>query len=147
MKLKLAWDYHRPRRAITIRLVVGAWLILLTVILHPSGRWLLGLGAADRRGSCRKLRAGLARLPENFGVIKEGIRLTAMSLWTCLLIWLARRHRPRSVPAPCRLELAGEHLLDGLAADSELPGDIGLGEALLDQAAQQVPALGMELPG
>jgi hypothetical protein len=42
MKLKLAWDYHRPRRAITIRLVVGAWLILLTVILHPSGRWLLG---------------------------------------------------------------------------------------------------------
>jgi hypothetical protein len=43
--------------------------------------------------------------------------------------------------------LAGEHLLDGLAADSELPRDIGLGEAFPDQAAQQVAALGMKLPG
>jgi hypothetical protein len=44
MKPDLAWDYRKPRRAITIRLVVGIWLILLTV----------------------------ARLSENFGVIKKG---------------------------------------------------------------------------
>ena len=30
-----------------------------------------GAGATDRRGSCRELRAGLARLSDNFGVIKK----------------------------------------------------------------------------
>ena len=70
MKPNLAWDCRKPRRAITIRLVVGVWLILLTVILLH--RRLLGLGATDRRGTCRELRTGLARLSENFGVIKKG---------------------------------------------------------------------------
>lgn len=70
MKPDLVWDYRKPRRAITIRLVVGIWLILLTVILLSER--LLGLGATDRRGSCRELRAGPARLSENFGVIKKG---------------------------------------------------------------------------
>ena len=54
MKLNLAWDYHRPRRAITIRLVVGAWLILLTVILLAYGYWgwalLTGAGAVANLG-------------------------------------------------------------------------------------------------
>jgi hypothetical protein len=36
MKPNLAWDYRKPRRAITIRLVVGIWLILLTVILSEN---------------------------------------------------------------------------------------------------------------
>jgi hypothetical protein len=54
MKLHLAWDYRRPRRAITIRLVVGAWLILLTVILLANGYWgwalLTGAGAVANLG-------------------------------------------------------------------------------------------------
>jgi hypothetical protein len=41
--------------------------------------------------------------------------------------------------------LAGEHFLYGLAGDSQLPGDLGLGEALGDQAAKDVAALGVEL--
>ncbi|HLH58145.1 MAG TPA: hypothetical protein VKV33_03235 [Streptosporangiaceae bacterium] len=49
MKLNLSWDYRRPRRAITIRLVVSAWLILLTAILLATGYWgwalLTGAGA------------------------------------------------------------------------------------------------------
>ena len=49
MKPDLAWDYRKPRRAITIRLVVGIWLILLTVILLSEGYWgwalLTGAGA------------------------------------------------------------------------------------------------------
>jgi hypothetical protein len=47
MKLSLAWDRRHPRRAITIRLLVGAWLILLTVILLAEGYggWALLTGA------------------------------------------------------------------------------------------------------
>jgi len=47
MKPNLAWDHRKPRRAITIRLVVGFWLILLTVILLADGycRWALLTGA------------------------------------------------------------------------------------------------------
>ena len=36
MKPDLEWDYRKPRRAITIRLVLGIWLILLTVISCPK---------------------------------------------------------------------------------------------------------------
>ena len=54
MKPDLAWDYRQPRRAITIRLVVGAWLILLTVILLADGYWgwalLTGAGAVANLG-------------------------------------------------------------------------------------------------
>jgi hypothetical protein len=39
MKPDLARNYRKPRRAITIRLVVGIWLILLTVILLSEGYW------------------------------------------------------------------------------------------------------------
>ena len=39
MKPNLAWNYRKPRRAVTIRLVVGIWLILLTVILLFEGYW------------------------------------------------------------------------------------------------------------
>ena len=39
MKPDLAFDYRKPRRAITIRLVVGIWLILLTVILLYERYW------------------------------------------------------------------------------------------------------------
>jgi hypothetical protein len=39
MKPNLAWDNRNPLRAITIRLVVGIWLILLTVILLSEGFW------------------------------------------------------------------------------------------------------------
>ena len=50
MKPNLAWNYRKPRRAVTIRLVVGIWLILLTVILLSEGYWgwalLTGAGAA-----------------------------------------------------------------------------------------------------
>jgi hypothetical protein len=49
MKPNLAWDYRKRRRAIIIRLVVGIWLILLTVILLSEGYWgwalLTGAGA------------------------------------------------------------------------------------------------------
>jgi hypothetical protein len=47
MKLNLAWDRRHPRRAIIIRLLVGAWLILLTVILLAEGYggWALLTGA------------------------------------------------------------------------------------------------------
>jgi hypothetical protein len=49
MKPNLAGDNRGPRRAITIRLVVGVWLILLTVILLSRGYWgwalLTGAGA------------------------------------------------------------------------------------------------------
>jgi hypothetical protein len=41
---------------------------------------------------------------------------------------------------------AGEHLLDGLAGNAQLPGYICLGEAFGGQAADQVAALGGELP-
>ena len=70
MKPNLAWDYRKPGRAITIRLVVGIWPDLAE--RHPPVRRLLELGATDRRRSCRELRAGLARLLENCGVIKKG---------------------------------------------------------------------------
>jgi hypothetical protein len=39
MKPNPARDYRKPRRAITIRLIVGIWLILLTVILGAEGYW------------------------------------------------------------------------------------------------------------
>jgi hypothetical protein len=39
MKPNLASDYRKPRPAITVRLVVGVWLILLTVILLSEGYW------------------------------------------------------------------------------------------------------------
>jgi hypothetical protein len=39
MKPNPASDYRKPRRAIAIRLVVGIWLILLTVILLSEGYW------------------------------------------------------------------------------------------------------------
>ena len=47
MKPNLAWDNRTPRRAITIRLIVGIWLILLTVILLSAGYrgWALLTGA------------------------------------------------------------------------------------------------------
>ena len=47
MKPNSAWDNRKPRRAITIRLIVGIWLILLTVILLPGGyrAWTLLTGA------------------------------------------------------------------------------------------------------
>ena len=54
MKPHLAWDYRRPRRAVTIRLIVGIWLILLTVILLSRGSWgwalLTGAGAVANFG-------------------------------------------------------------------------------------------------
>lgn len=54
MKPSLAWDYRKPRRAIAIRLVVGIWLILLTVILLFEGYWgwalLTGAGAVANLG-------------------------------------------------------------------------------------------------
>jgi len=57
MKPDLAWDYRQPRRAITIRLVVGIWLILLTVILLSEGYrgWalLIGAGAVANFGLAR----------------------------------------------------------------------------------------------
>ena len=39
MKPNLASDYRKSRRAITIRLVVGIWLTLLTVILLSEAYW------------------------------------------------------------------------------------------------------------
>jgi len=57
MKPNLAWDYRKPCRAITIRLVVGIWLILLTVILRSEGYWgwalLTGAGAVANFGPTR----------------------------------------------------------------------------------------------
>jgi len=54
MKPNLAWDDRKPRRAIIIRLVVGIWLILLTVILLSEGYWgwalLTGAGAVANLG-------------------------------------------------------------------------------------------------
>ena len=54
MKPDLAWIYRKPRRAITIRLVVGIWLTLLTVILLSEGYWgwalLTGAGAVANFG-------------------------------------------------------------------------------------------------
>ena len=54
MKPSLAWDCRKPRRAITIRLVVGLWLISLTVILLADGYWgwalLTGAGAVANFG-------------------------------------------------------------------------------------------------
>ena len=54
MKPNLAWDYRKPRRSLTIRLVVGFWLILLTVILLADGYWgwalLTGAGAVANLG-------------------------------------------------------------------------------------------------
>jgi hypothetical protein len=54
MKLNLTWDSRHPRSAITIRLVVGIWLILLTVILLAKGYWgwalLTGAGAVANLG-------------------------------------------------------------------------------------------------
>jgi hypothetical protein len=70
MKPSLAWDYRKPRRAITIRLVVGFWLISLTVILLADGYW--GWALLTGAGAVANLGAGPARLPENFGVIKKG---------------------------------------------------------------------------
>ena len=67
MKPDLARDYRKPRRAITIRQVVG---ILLTVILLSEGYW----GWALLTGAGAVANFGLARLAlsENFGVIKKG---------------------------------------------------------------------------
>jgi hypothetical protein len=57
MKPDLARDYRKPRHAITIRLVVGIWLILLTVILLSEGYWgwalLTGVGAVANFGLAR----------------------------------------------------------------------------------------------
>jgi hypothetical protein len=57
MKPDLARNYRKPRRAITIRLVVGIWLILLTVILLSEGYWgwalLAGAGAVANFGTAR----------------------------------------------------------------------------------------------
>lgn len=54
MKPDPATDHRKPRRAITIRLVVGLWLILLTVILLFKGYWgwalLTGAGAVANFG-------------------------------------------------------------------------------------------------
>jgi hypothetical protein len=54
MKPDLVWDYRKPRRAITTRLVVGIWLILLTVILLSEGYWgralLTGVGVVANFG-------------------------------------------------------------------------------------------------
>jgi len=54
MQPKMARDRREPRRAITIRLVVGIWLILLTVILLSEGYWgwalLTGAGAVANLG-------------------------------------------------------------------------------------------------
>ena len=54
MKPNLAGNYRKPRRAIIIRLVVGIWLILLTVILLSEGYWgwalLTGAGAVANSG-------------------------------------------------------------------------------------------------
>jgi len=54
MKPNPAGDYRKPRRAITIRLVVGIWLILLTVILLSERYWgwalLTGAGAVANSG-------------------------------------------------------------------------------------------------
>ena len=54
MKPDQARDYRKPRRAITIRLVVGIWLIMLTVILLTKGYWgwalLTGAGAVANFG-------------------------------------------------------------------------------------------------
>jgi hypothetical protein len=54
MKPNPATDHRRPRRTITIRLVVGVWLILLTVILLFEGYWswalLTGAGTVGNLG-------------------------------------------------------------------------------------------------
>jgi hypothetical protein len=54
MKPNLAWANREPRRAIIIRLVVGIWLTLLTVILLSGGYWgwalLTGAGAVANHG-------------------------------------------------------------------------------------------------
>jgi len=54
MKPNLTWDHRKPRRAITIRVVVGIWLILLTGILLADGYWgwalLTGAGAVANVG-------------------------------------------------------------------------------------------------
>ena len=63
MQPKMARDRREPRRAITIRLVVGIWLILLTVILLSEGYW--GWALLTGAGAVANLRAGLARLSEN----------------------------------------------------------------------------------
>jgi hypothetical protein len=41
--------------------------------------------------------------------------------------------------------LAGEHFLYSLAGNSQLPRDLGLGEAFGDEAAEDVTALGVQL--
>src|ERR1700733_11321851 len=43
--------------------------------------------------------------------------------------------------------LAGQHLLYGLAGDSQFAGDLGLREAFPDKTTQEVAALGVELLG
>jgi hypothetical protein len=58
MKPNLAWDNRKPRRAITTRLVVGIWLILLTVILLCGGFW--GWALLTAAGAVANF--GLARL-------------------------------------------------------------------------------------
>jgi hypothetical protein len=54
MKPNLARDYRKPHRANTIRLVVGIWLILLTVTLGAEGyqgrALLAGPGAVANSG-------------------------------------------------------------------------------------------------
>ena len=54
MKPNLTWDHRKPRRAITIRVIVGIWLILLTGILLADGYWgwalLTGAGAVANVG-------------------------------------------------------------------------------------------------
>jgi hypothetical protein len=57
MKPHRAWGYRKPRRAITIRPVIGIWLILLTVILLSERYWgwavLTGAGAVANFGPGR----------------------------------------------------------------------------------------------
>ncbi len=58
MKPDLARDHRKTRRGITIRLVVGIWLTLLTVILLSEGYW----GWALLTGAGAVVNFGLARL-------------------------------------------------------------------------------------
>ena len=65
MKPNPAGDYRKPRRVIAIRLVVGIWLILLTVILlserYRGWALLTGAGAIANLGlawaACRRISA------------------------------------------------------------------------------------------
>jgi peptidoglycan biosynthesis protein MviN/MurJ (putative lipid II flippase) len=87
MKPNLAWDHRKPRRAIIIRLVVGIWLILLTVILLSEGYW----GWALLTGAGAVANFGLAWLAyrRNSADWRKGITMNIMSFQSILYIWLA----------------------------------------------------------